>query len=188
MIRDAGIVRMQVRHPEWWCNTQPCATIAVANRLDRRMSRSPHPSTTAVPALEQARTNYELALAYDPATAGWPGLHLGRLLHLSGDLRGAEQAFRAAIASGHAAYAPVASYHLGRLREGQGDTDTAIAAYRRAGESVDPKQESAAAYRLGCLLKARGDIEAARGAFQRAAAKTSTWYGHLADNALRTLE
>ena len=151
------------------------------------MSSSRNPSTTAVPALEQARTNYEMALAYDPATAGWPGLHLGRMLYLSGDLHAAAEAFRASIASGHAAYAPVASYHLGRLHEDLGETDTAIAAYRHAGESVDPKHASAATYKLGCLLKAEGDIDGARAAFERAAAVTNTWYGHLAANALRTL-
>jgi hypothetical protein len=83
---------------------------------------SSHPSTTAVPALEQARTNYDLALAYDPATAGWPGLHLGRLLYMSGDLPAAGAAFRASVASGDVAYAPVASYHLGRLHEDLGNT------------------------------------------------------------------
>lgn len=152
------------------------------------MSSSRDRSTPAVPALEQARTNYELAIAYDPATAGWPGLHLGRLLYLSGDLHAAAEAFRASIASGHVAYAPVASYHLGRLHEDLGDTESAVAAYREAGESADPKHASAAAYKLGCLLKAMGDIEAARTAFERAAAMTNTWYGHLSDDALRTLE
>ena len=151
------------------------------------MPSSRNPSTPAVPALEQARTNYELALAYDPTTVGWPGLHLGRLLYLSGDLQAAAEAFRACIATGHVAYAPVASYHLGRLHEELGDTATAIAAYRQAGESVDPKQASAAIYRLGCLLRAMGDIEAARTAFVRVAAMTETWYGHLGDDALRTL-
>ena len=145
-------------------------------------------STTAIPALEQARTNYELALAYDPATAGWPGLHLGRLLYLSGDLPAAGEAFRASIASGDVAYAPVASYHLGRLHEDLGDTETAIVAYRRAAESVDPKQASAATYKLGCLLQAEGDLEAARTAFERTAARTNTWYGHLGDIALRRLD
>ncbi len=163
------------------------ATIAVANRLDRRMSSPRKRSTTAVPALEQARTNYELALAYDPATAGWPGLHLGRLLHLSGDLHAAGDAFRAAIASGHPAYGPVASYHLGRLHEDLGDAEAAIAAYRQAGESADPKQASAATYRLGRLLEASGEIEAARAAFERAAAMTTTWYGRLGADALRAL-
>ncbi len=152
------------------------------------MSNSRNPSTTAVPALERARTNYELALAYGPATAGWPGLHLGRLLYVSGDLHAAEAAFRASIASGHVAYAPVASYHLGRLHEDLGNTETAIVAYRQASESVDPKQASAATYKLGCLLKSTGDIEAARTAFERAAAMKDTWYGHLGSNALRTLE
>ncbi|HEV2061130.1 MAG TPA: tetratricopeptide repeat protein [Solirubrobacteraceae bacterium] len=151
------------------------------------MSSSRNRSTPAVPALEQARTNYELALAYDPKTVGWPGLHLGRLLYLSGDLHAAGDAFRASIATGHVAYAPVASYHLARLHEELGDTDTAIAAYRQASESLDPKQASAAIYKLGCLLKGNGEIAAARTAFQRAAAMTNTWYGHLADNALRTL-
>ncbi len=151
------------------------------------MSSSRNRSTAAVPALEQARTNYELALAYDPTTAGWPGLHLGRLLYLSGDLHAAGDAFRASIASGHAAYAPVASYHLGRLHEDLGDAEAAIAAYRRAGESADPKHASAATYKLGCLLQSRGDIEAARTAFERAAAMTNTWYGHLGSHALRTL-
>jgi len=115
------------------------------------------------------------------------GLHLGRLLYLSGDPRAAGEAFRASIASGHVAYAPVASYHLGRLHEDLGDTESAIVAYRQATESTDPKQASAATYKLGCLLKAKGDIEAARMAFQRAAAMTNTWYGHLANNALRAL-
>lgn len=151
------------------------------------MSTSPNRPTPAVPALEQARTNYELALAYDPRTVGWPGLHLGRLLYLSGDLDGAEEAFRASIATGHAAYAPVASYHLGRLHEELGDTQTAIVAYRQASDCVDPKQASAAIYKLGCLLEASGEIDAARTAFERGAAMTNTWYGHLADNALKTL-
>jgi tetratricopeptide (TPR) repeat protein len=141
-----------------------------------------------VPALEQARTNYELALAYDPATAGWPGLHLGRLLHLSGDLQAAAAAFRASIASGHAQYAPVASYHLGRLHEELGDDEAAIVAYRRAGESADPKQASAATYKLGCLLEATGDLEAAHAAYERTAAMRNTWYGHLGDQALRRLD
>ncbi len=143
--------------------------------------------TTTVPALEQARTNYELALAYDPTTAGWPGLHLGRLLYLSGDLHAAAEAFRASIASGHVAYAPVASYHLGRLHEDLGDTEAAIAAYRQASESADPKHASAARYKLGCLLRAKGDMAAARSAFEWAAAMTNTWYGHLGNNALQTL-
>ena len=146
-----------------------------------------HPSTAAVPALEQARTNYELALAYDPATTGWPGLHLGRLLYLSGDLPAAADALRAAVASGDVAYAPVASYHLGRLHEALGDTEPAIAAYRRAGESIDPKQASAATHQLGCLLRATGDADGARAAFRRAAAMTNTWYGHLTRDALRAL-
>lgn len=152
------------------------------------MSSSPDRSTPAVPALERARTNYELALAYDPKSVGWPGLHLGRLLHLSGDLQGARDAFRASIATGHAAYAPVASYHLGRLLEELGQGESAIAAYRQAGESDDPKQASAAAYRLGCLLMAKGDIDGARAALQRAAAMTDTWYGRRADDTLRTLD
>ena len=151
------------------------------------MPSSPNPATTAVPALEHARTNYELALAYDPASAGWPGLHLGRLLYLSGDLPAARDAFRASVASGDGAYAPVASYHLGRLHEDLGHPETAIVAYRRAGESDDPKQASAATYKLGCLLQAQGDIEAARSAFERTAAMKNTWYGHLGDHALRTL-
>jgi len=152
------------------------------------MSSPRNPSTTAVPALEQARANYELALAYDPATAGWPGLHLGRLLYLSGDLHAAGEAFRASIASGHVAYAPMASYHLGRLHEELGDGETAIAAYRDAGESVDPLQASAATYKLGCLLEAGGDIEAARSAYERSAGMTKTWYGHLSTEALRRLQ
>jgi tetratricopeptide (TPR) repeat protein len=152
------------------------------------MSSFPKRSTTAVPALEQARANYELALAYDPATAGWPGLHLGRLLYLSGDLRAAEQALRASIASGHVAYAPIASYHLGRLHEELGDTQAAIVAYRAAGQSVDPMHASTATYRLGCLLEAEGDVEAARTAFERAAAMKKTWYGHLSEEALRRLD
>ena len=151
------------------------------------MSSSRRRSTPAVPALEQARTNYELALAYDPKSVGWPGLHLGRLLYLSGDLQGAGDALRASVATGHVAYAPVASYHLGRLHEELGHTETAIAAYRRAGESADPKQASAATYQLGCLLMTEGDAAGARSAFERAAAMKETWYGHLADDALRSL-
>src|SRR5690348_12598256 len=106
------------------------------------MPSSPNPPKAAVPALERARANYELAMAYDAATAGWPGLHLGRLLYMSGDLDAAVAAFRASIASGHVAYAPAAAYHLGRLLEERGDSAAAIAAYRRACESEDPKQAS----------------------------------------------
>jgi TolA-binding protein len=152
------------------------------------MPRSPKPSKAAVPALEQARANYEMAMAYDAATAGWPGLHLGRLLYMSGDLDGAVAAFRASIASGHVAYAPAASYHLGRLHEERGDSAAAIAAYRRASESEDLKQASAAAYRLGCLLRTNGDSAAARAAFERSAAMKNTWYGHRSEEALRSLD
>lgn len=148
-------------------------------------NRSPHAD---VPALEHARTNFEMALAYDPATVGWPGLHLGRLLYLSGDVAAAGDAFRASVASGHVAYAPVASFHLGRLHEELGETEPAIAAYRRAGESPDPKQASAARYKLGCLLRDRGDVEAARDAFELAAAAKNTWYGHRGSEALRALD
>ena len=109
VIRDGDGVRKHVCRPQSPCITTATAPLDVARRMSSRT-----PSTTTVPALEQARTNYELALAYDPATAGWPGLHLGRLLYLSGDLRGAGDAFRASVASGDVAYAPVASYHLGR--------------------------------------------------------------------------
>jgi tetratricopeptide (TPR) repeat protein len=187
VIRDVGGVRMEVR------DRSRGATPAVSQQWlsptdwTRRMSSSRSRSTPTVPALERARTNYELALAYDPTTVGWPGLHLGRLLYLSGDLQAAGEAFRACIATGHVAYAPVASYHLGRLHEQLGDTEPALAAYRQAAESVDPKQASAAIYRLGCLLRATGDLEAARSAFERVAAMTDTWYGRLGDDALRAL-
>ncbi|HVF80089.1 MAG TPA: tetratricopeptide repeat protein [Solirubrobacteraceae bacterium] len=109
------------------------------------------------------------------------------MLYLSGDLHAAEAAFRASIASGHVAYAPVACLHLGTLQEDLGNAEAAIVAYRQASESADPKHASAAMYKLGCLLKAKGDIEAARTAFEHAAAVTNTWYGHLGNNALRTL-
>jgi tetratricopeptide (TPR) repeat protein len=151
------------------------------------MSSSPHRSTPAVPALERARENFELALAYDPKAAGWAGLHLGRLLYLSGDMTAAEEALRASAASGHVAYAPVASYHLARLHEDLGHPEPAIAAYRQASTSADRKQASAATYRLGCLLRDGGDVESARAQFERAAAMKNTWYGRLGEEALRAL-
>ena len=48
------------------------------------------------------------------------------------DLDGAREAYRQAIASGHADAAPRAAYYLGQLLGGHGDRDGARAAYRQA--------------------------------------------------------
>lgn len=151
------------------------------------MSRERRVRTTDVPALKRARENYQMAFAYDPTSVGWQGLHLGRLLHLSGHYEAASDALRASAESGDVDYAPVAAFHLGKLLEELGDTEQAAAAYRQAVESGHPKNAAAAAYRLGGLLHTAGDVEAARAAFEQAAASNNNWYGRLGSDALLTL-
>jgi tetratricopeptide (TPR) repeat protein len=151
------------------------------------MSRTRSEPTVNVPALAQARRQYELALADISADLGWAALHCGRLLHLSGDLPGAREAFRASIIAANPEHAPVAALHLGRLSEELGDADAAAAAYLEAMASGDPKHAAAAAYRLGGLLQAGGDIEGARAAFEQAAGSKNPWYARLAAAALSML-
>ncbi len=151
------------------------------------MSDDRRDPTTAVPALKRARENYEMAFAYDPTSVGWPGLHLGRLLHLSAHREAASDALRASAESGDVEYAPVAAFHLGKLLEELGDNEQAAAAYRQAVESGHARNAAAAAYRLGGLLQTAGDVEAARAAFERAAASKNTWYGRLGNDALLAL-
>lgn len=144
--------------------------------------------TINVPALSLARQQYELALADISADLGWAALHCGRLLHLSGDLLGAQQAFRASIIAADPEHAPVAALHLGRLSEELGDLDAASAAYLQAMASRHPKHASAAAYRLGGLLQGRGDIDGARAAFEESAGSKHPWYARLSEDALSTLD
>jgi tetratricopeptide (TPR) repeat protein len=144
--------------------------------------------TTRVPALARARKHYELALSDTTADLAWAALHCGRLMHLSGDLEGARQAFRSAMIADDPDYTAVAAYHLGMLCEDLGDVDGAEAAYREAADSGHPKHASAAAYKLGGLLKAQGHLDAARDAFERAADAPNAWYGHLSRSALSALD
>jgi tetratricopeptide (TPR) repeat protein len=153
---------------------------------DRRMSDSK--PTTRVPALPKARKQYELALSDTSADLAWAALHCGRLMHLSGDLEGARQAFRAAMIANDPEYTAVAAYHLGMLSEDLGDLDAAETAYREAADSGHAKHAWAAAYRLGGLLRERGDLEAARAAFERAAASPNAWYVVLGNSALHALD
>jgi tetratricopeptide (TPR) repeat protein len=153
---------------------------------DRRMSDSK--PTSRVPALPKARKQYELALSDTSADLAWAALHCGRLMHLSGDLEGARQAFRAAMIANDPEYTAVAAYHLGMLSEDLGDLDAAETAYREAADSGHAKHAWAAAYRLGGLLRERGDLEAARAAFERAAASPNAWYVVLGNSALHALD
>jgi tetratricopeptide (TPR) repeat protein len=153
---------------------------------DTRMSDSK--PTTRVPALPKARKQYELALSDTSADLAWAALHCGRLMHLSGDLEGARQAFRAAMIANDPEYTAVAAYHLGMLSEDLGDLDAAETAYREAADSGHAKHAWAAAYRLGGLLRERGDLEAARAAFERAAASPNAWYVVLGNSALHALD
>ncbi len=141
-----------------------------------------------VPALPRARKQYELALSDTSADLAWAALHCGRLMHLSGDLEGARQAFRAAMIADDPDYTAVAAYHLGMLCEDLGDVDAAMTAYGEAADSGHPKHAAAAAYKLGGLLQAQGDLDAARAAFERAASAPNAWYGHLSRNALSALD
>jgi tetratricopeptide (TPR) repeat protein len=153
---------------------------------DRRMSDTK--PTTRVPALPRARKQYELALSDTSANLAWAALHCGRLMHLSGDLEGARQAFRAAMIADDPEYTAVAAYHLGMLCEDLGDADAAVAAYREAAASGHPQHASAAAYKLGGMLRARGDVDGARAAFERAADAPNAWYGVLSRDALHALD
>jgi tetratricopeptide (TPR) repeat protein len=144
--------------------------------------------TIDVPGLARAREQYELALSDISADLGWAALHCGRLLHLSGDLLGADQAFRASIIAADPEHAPLAACHLGRLSEQLGDTDGAAAAYLQAMASAHPKHAAAAAYRLGGLLQAKGDMTAARAAFEQAAGSKNPWYARLSEDALAAFD
>ena len=58
--------------------------------------------------------------------------NMGELCEGQGDPEGAKAAYRWAIDSGHANWAPMAAVHLGVLLAGQGDPEGAKASFQRA--------------------------------------------------------
>jgi tetratricopeptide (TPR) repeat protein len=99
----------------------------------------------------QAVQAYRRALALDPHHAD-AQLNLGRLLHESGDLDGAEERYRAATAADPESAR--ARYNLGVLLEDRSQTGGAIAAYRDA-IAVD-RFFAVAHFNLSRLLQATG--------------------------------
>jgi tetratricopeptide (TPR) repeat protein len=90
------------------------------------------------------------------------------LLQEQGDPDGAVAAYRTAIDSRHAAYAPAAAFGLGVLLQEQGDQDGAAIAYQTAIDSHHSQQAPKAAVNLGLLLARRGDLEGAGAAYRTA--------------------
>ncbi|HEX7613395.1 MAG TPA: tetratricopeptide repeat protein [Candidatus Limnocylindrales bacterium] len=87
-------------------------------------------------------------------------LNLGILLTEQGRPAEAEEAYRQAIASGHADQAPRAAVNLGVLLSEQGRPAEAEESYRQAIASGHADQAPRAADNLGALLKERGRLEA----------------------------
>jgi len=106
--------------------------------------------------LDKARAAYARAIALDPGHIE-AHLNLGRLLHESGELAGAESHYRQACAADPAS--PLAAFNLGVALEDRGDASGAIAAYRRAVE-LDAEY-GGAHFNLSRLCEATGDVSGA---------------------------
>lgn len=123
-----------------------------ARQLRRRRARVPEGARTAETRTAEART----------ASGGH--VNAGVDLERSGDLAGAEAAYRRADSAGDINGA----VRLGALLERHGET-AAADAYRRA----DLRGSAAGSARFGRLLEERGDLAGAEAAFRRADARGS---------------
>jgi Tetratricopeptide repeat len=113
-------------------------------------------------------TNRSLALdllaraehAHDRRLTATSAYNIGVLLADSGDIAGAEAAYRRADERG----SQRAAFNLGQMLKARGDLTSAEAAYRRADERGSPE----AAVNLGVLLEQRGALACAQAAYRRA--------------------
>jgi tetratricopeptide (TPR) repeat protein len=102
--------------------------------------------------LDKARTAYRRAIGLDPGHAE-AHLNLGRLLHETGDLAGAESHYRQACAA--RPDSALAAFNLGVALEDRGEARAAMAAYRRALKLDADLAE--AHFNLGRLCEGIGD-------------------------------
>jgi tetratricopeptide (TPR) repeat protein len=99
--------------------------------------------------------------APDSALAATSAFNVGVLRAHSGDLRGAEAAYRRADVRG----SQRGAFNLGQLLRHRGDLLGAESAYRRADERGSPQ----GAVNLGAMLEQRGELTGAHAAYRRAA-------------------
>lgn len=101
-----------------------------------------------------------------------------------GDLPGAREADRIAIATEHPEYGPRAASHLAMCAETDGTAEEARAAWERVLGFGNPDYLPAAHHALGHLCDADGDADGAVGHWRQAAASGDAHYAPLAAHAL----
>jgi TolA-binding protein len=124
-----------------------------------------------------------VALGDTPARAQ-AAMGLAAVRYDLGDVPGAREADRVAIASEHPEYAPRAACHLAMCAEHDGAADEARAAWQRVLGFGNPAYLPAAHYSLGNVAEQAGDLETATGQWREAAASGDTHYAPLAAHAL----
>ncbi|MBR7839294.1 tetratricopeptide repeat protein [Actinospica durhamensis] len=114
-----------------------------------------------------ACTEYRRVLDYgDPWYSPRAALQLGSCLYMLGDMQGAQEAFRQAVAdcdrsrTADASVLQSAFLSLGIVVQGDGDRDEARSCYEQAMAGPDAKLRGDAATRLAALVEAAGTPEA----------------------------
>jgi tetratricopeptide (TPR) repeat protein len=124
------------------------------------LQRGEYKIDKADPLVVLADAEGRASMAAEDDSGGNSSFEAGNNFLASGDLHGAEAAFRRADERGHAA----AAVNLGNLRKLAGDLDGAQAAFRRA----EQRGNSNGTVNLGVLFLDRGDLQGAEAAFRRA--------------------
>ena len=127
-----------------------------------------------------------LALGDTPVRAR-AAMGLAAVRYDLGDVPGAREADRVAIASEHPEYAPRAATHLAMCAENDGGAEEARAAWQRVLGFGNPGYLPAAHYSLGHLAEVDGDPESAVAHWREAAGSGDAHYAPLAAHALGAL-
>lgn len=124
-----------------------------------------------------------VALGDTPARAQ-AAMGLAAVRYDLGDVPGAREADRVAIATGHPEYGPRAACHLAMCAEHDGTAEEARTAWERVLAFGNPDYLPAAHYSLGHLAETDGDDDAAVAHWRQAAASGDAHFAALAAHAL----